>query len=206
MSSMLNWLLTYAYLLAKTLSQLTLKAPPSAGEAASDQADRFWWRSKEVLDTAFALETALATVPTADYVVFLEDDIMVAPGFIQKLEEFTNSTSSAGQRVDIVNLFSSEGRQSQPVRVSGQGTTQGFAMHAAMVPHFVSYSRARFLDALVDWLLGDFIKLHKKSVWVFYPNLVDHVGHYSSLVGKKQPIVSSSFVDRRCWFARQVNS
>jgi GR25 family glycosyltransferase involved in LPS biosynthesis len=178
------------------------QAPPSAGEAASDLADRFWWRSKEVLDTAYALEAALLAVPTAEFVIFLEDDIMLAPGFVQQLDTFLKANTAGSKPVDIINLFDAGRQHSQPIRVSSQGTTQGFAMHASMVKEFVPYSRRRFAEAPVDWLLNDFIRLHNKDIWVFYPNLVDHIGHFSSLVGKKQPLVSSSFADRRCWFGK----
>lgn len=146
-----------------------------------------------------------STAHTADYVIFLQDDIMVAPGLIPKLEAFyaEHNTTVTADAVDVLTLFMSQTNPKSPVRISVPGSVHygavGLVVRVSVAREFVAYSRDRFADAPVDWLLNDFVKDSGKALWAFHPNLVEHVGKASSLAGKRQGIVSSSFRDKGCW-------
>lgn len=177
-----------------------------AEQAASDPADRLWWRSKEALDTAWALEAGIHAAPGAQYILFLQDDIMLAAGFLQQLQGSVMQSNNS-KSVDIITLFTSTGPassgQSKLVELPSPWAAQfGLVAVAIRVPvavDLIEYLRAKFADAPVDWLLNDFITDRNITTWVFQPNLVEHVGLMSSLPGKQQPIKSSTFTDRRCW-------
>lgn len=170
--------------------------------AAGDPADRFWWRSKEALDTAYALEVGLQAAPKAEYIIFLQDDIMLAAGFVQQLQEFIKSKADAEGGVDVVTLFTS-GYATTHFRVADAWGVHygavGLAIRRAVAQEVISYFRTNFADAPVDWLFNAFILDNHKSLWVHYPGLVQHVGVKSSLAGKQQPIGSTTFKDRTCW-------
>lgn len=170
---------------------------------AGDPSDRLWWRSKEALDAAEALEIALSREPTAAYVIFLQDDVVLASGYLHQLKQFIKKTTAANDTVDVVTLFTSSGGHT-PVKVMDPYTVHyglvALAFRRRVAVELTEYLRARFAEAPVDWLLNDLIKSRHKAFWVFYPNLVQHVGFVSSLPGKTQPIRSTSFHDRSCWF------
>lgn len=121
----------------------------------------------------------------------------------RKLESFLSERAAAADPVDIVTLFTSGAIQKKPVRIPNPFLVHygavGLVMHAPFAREFVAYSRARFADAPIDWLLNQFINGTGKALWGFYPNLINHVGRSSSFAGKVQPIVSSSFRDKGCW-------
>lgn len=176
----------------------TTQAPASAGEAASDPASRFWWRSKEALDTAYVLEAGLRTAPGVAYIIFLEDDVILASGFIPKLGSFVANQSKAGKPPDIITIFTIGAAAAAPVENSGHTGSAGLAIRANIAPELVAYVRARFTEAPMDWLLGDFVRDKNTTVWAFHPNLVQHVGVSSSLPGKKQTLQAASFSDTSC--------
>jgi hypothetical protein len=173
--------------------------PPAAG----DPPDRFWWRSKEALDTVYTLQAALRLQSTASHIVFLQDDVIVAPGYLQKLQQFLEAKAASNDTVDVVTLFTSNSG-SIPVRVDVGAVHFGFVavvFRRAVVEELVPYLTTRFSEAPVDWLLNDFLSSRQKTFWAYYPNLVQHVGVFSSLRGKKQGIASPTFGDRGCWIA-----
>jgi hypothetical protein len=177
---------------------LKTQGDKSAGEAASDPASRFWWRSKEALDTAFVLKAGLKAAPGADYVIFLQDDIMLAPSLVEKLVTFVKGHSTPNDPADITALWSLGAAAPEPVKGPVHFGCVAFAIRASIVPDLVAYIRAKFADAPVDWLLSDFIRDDKKSLWTVHPNLAQHVGVTSSLAGKQQKLQSSSFKDTSC--------
>jgi len=131
---------------------------------------------------------------------------MLAAGFLQQLQDSVMQSNSSNS-IDIITLFTSTGPatpgQSKLVELQNSWTAHfGLVAVAIRVPaavDLIAYLRAKFADAPADWLLNDFITDRNISTWALYPNLVQHVGLMSSLAGKKQPIVSSTFTDRRCW-------
>lgn len=175
-----------------------MQAPHSAGPAASDPASRFWWRSKEALDTALVLETGLQAAPGVEYVIFLQDDIMLASGILLQLKSFMVDLSRSREIADVITLFTVGTTAAKPVKGHSVSGCVGLALRANMVPDLAAYIRSRFAEAPVDWLLNDFIEAKKKIEWAFHPNLVQHVGVTSSLAGKQQPLRSSSFKDTTC--------
>ena len=173
--------------------------------AAADPADRLWWRSKEALDTAYALEAALQAAPGATFVIFLQDDVQLAAGFTQQLQTFI-AKGFAGSAADVITLFTTTPgtvASSGPELLSNPwGTPFGavaLAFSRPVAQELVEYFRANFADVPVDWLLNTFIEERKKVLWAFQPNLVQHVGVTSSLAGKQQPAASLTFRDRTCW-------
>lgn len=176
-----------------------------------DPADRLWWRAKEVLDAAFVLEAAAAHVQEApassphnsSYVMFLQDDVRLAAGFLQTVGDFLNSQD--GSSVDVLTLFSTgaaaaQARHAAPRRVAA-GEHFGLVavvFKPAVVRGLVARLRTAYADAPVDWLLGRFIMERGLRIWVMQPNLVQHEGMQSSLAGKTQPLRSATFVDTHC--------
>lgn len=47
------------------------------------------------MDAAEALETALFQEPAAAYVIFLQDDIVLASGYLHQLKQFIKKTTAA---------------------------------------------------------------------------------------------------------------
>lgn len=139
--------------------------------------------------------------PKAHYVIFLQDDVMLAPAFVQKLDAFLSSKN----RTDVVTLYTANENKGHPVLVKDPYKfifgAVGLAIHASMVHEFAQYCRDRFEQAPLDWLLYDFVLERQKELWIYFPNLVQHVGHTSSLKGKTSPFASASFKDKGCWVA-----
>lgn len=164
--------------------------------------DRFWWRSKEALDTAFALEAAVSAAPSAEYVIFLQDDIVVAQGLLSNLTSFTKQQAALNKSIDVMTLFtqnSGPGPVQKPDPHAFHWGMVGVVFRSAIVKDFVTDLRANFSSAPVDWLLNGHIEDKGLNFWAFYPNLVQHMGISSSLQGRRQTIRSPSFRDRRCW-------
>lgn len=88
----------------------------SLKESDRDPADRLWWRSKEALDLAFALETSLQMDVTAAYCLLLQDDIVLAPGFIHKVQQIMSQQAAAGTSIEALTLFSNS-NGSKPIQV-----------------------------------------------------------------------------------------
>jgi hypothetical protein len=182
------------------LHQQGKKLPPQEG-VEFDTADRFWWRSKEALDTAFALQAGLAADPGANYCIFLQDDIKVHPDLLGKLHTFV---SKAGEPVDASPLWTRD----KPTTIGKQPNPDGvfFGLVAVMFRREVAtslatYIQQRFSSEPVDWLVAKFLREHKLGLWVHEASIVQHVGLHSSLPGKLQPFVSQTFaesLDRGC--------
>lgn len=144
----------------------------------------------------------MEAAPSAAYVVFCEDDIVFAPGILQQLDTLLDKVQSANASADIITLMTSSAGHQQPVQLTDPWSvffgTRGLVMQSAVAQEFMIYCRNRFADAPVDWLLNFFIQERRKSLWAIYPNVVDHVGSTSSLPGKHQSLVSSTFEGRGC--------
>lgn len=154
-----------------------------------------------MLDTVQALETALEVAPTAEYVIFLQDDIMVAPNLTLHLDNFLTHHDNAD--IGLITLFASDGHHKQPMLVANPTSTHygavGLVFQRRFAQKFAVFAREQFTTTPVDGLLNEFLRLEQKPLWVYHPNLIDHVGDISSLVGKKQLLRSSSFRDKGCW-------
>lgn len=168
---------------------------------SSDSPDRFWWRCKETLDAADSLEAAIDAAPGAKYVIFFEDDLIMASTLLQELTTFTAQQSAANKSVDVMTLYTTNG-DSQPRQISNPFSipwfTQGVMLRRTVVQDLVLYLRSRFAEAPVDGLLLDFIKAQGLQFWAYYPNLIQHVGVTSSLKGKTSQHRSQSFRDQAC--------
>jgi hypothetical protein len=146
------------------------------------------------------LEVGLRAAPGVAYVIFLQDDVILAAGFIQKLASFLKGQVKLGKPPNVITMFSIGEAAAVPVENVGHSGCVGLVLRAGLVPNLVAYIRARFTEAPIDWLLGDFVRDRNTSVWAFHPNLVQHVGVSSSLPGKKQTLQAASFVDSTCSF------
>lgn len=169
-----------------------------------DPADRLWWRAKEALDCAYVLEAAAARVLEEDsrsgHILFLQDDVRLAAGFLQTVRRFLHGPQGAG--VDVLTLFSTGGHAAAraPRRIAD---AEHFGLVAvvlrpALIPALVAHLRAAYADAPVDWLLNSFIRHRGLSTWAMQPDVVEHVGRQSSLAGKTQLLRSASFTDTCC--------
>jgi hypothetical protein len=176
--------------------------------------------TQQVLDTAHALETALHAAPTARHVIFLQDDVRLAGGFLDQLRALLADAGSTGmmqpeassasadntsRSMDVLTLFSGGGEPGGLPHVHALANPWnthfglvGLVFRAERLPGLIVYLRANFAAAPVDWLLNRYIVQERLQLWVVEPNLVQHVGVKSSLAGKVQPIVSGSFVDTQC--------
>lgn len=167
-----------------------------------DPADRLWWRSKEVLDTAYVLELGLQAAPYAPYCLLLQDDIGVTPGFLKELDTFLTKMEGESRAPDVMSLFSLGGNSS-PRKVAVGSVHFGFVavvFKTKIIPAFLHYIRSNFSGAPIDWQLNAYITTNNLSLWMFEPNLVEHTGVQSSLVGKKQSIKSTTFSNFSCLF------
>lgn len=178
------------------------KGDVPAGQISTHGLSRFWWRCKEVLDAAHALEAGISAAPTAEYIIFLQDDVVVAPGLLPDLKMFTAQQAALNKSVDVVTLFTLTAAP-QPVQVPDPSSNHwgmvGVVFRRAVVVELIPFLRARFSEIPVDWLLCAFISSRSLNFYHFHPNLVQHVGNSSSLKGKRQVMRASTFRDRRCW-------
>jgi hypothetical protein len=156
------------------------------------------------------------SAPSASHVIFLQDDVRVAAGFLPQLHallggrsnsndtaQHANSTGNNSSSIDVLALFSSGGKSDgRPYKLPNLGENHfglvAVVFRAAHLPGLIAHLRASFAAAPVDWLVNGYITQAELSVWVYLPNLVQHVGRLSSLAGKVQPIVSGSFVNTQC--------
>lgn len=178
-----------------------------------DPPERLWWRSKEALDTAFLMNTALqhiakqqAAAPAVAcrppwWYLHFQDDIKVTPGFLDKLTTYINRIKALGQQADIITLFSSGdgGRQPrEPYIVEINTGGQALVFNVSFVESFVPFLKQHFTMKPVDWLMGDYLKSVKGQFHVYLPNLVQHCGRISSLKNKIQPLTSATYVGPGC--------
>lgn len=150
-----------------------------------DPPERVYWRSKENLDKAYLIEAALQVSRGAKYYLQIEDDLRFAPHFLGRLQSFIRTQQGQGRSVDVVSLYGE----------SGLKGSQAIAYRVGLLQEFVNELRQKFYHSPYDWMLEDFRRHRNLSLDIIVPNLVQHIGIYSSLANKKIPHTSLSFND-----------
>lgn len=165
----------------------------------NDPIDRVRWRSKQNLDYAFLMMHAQ---PKVKFYMQLEDDIVTVPGFITDIHKYVESSEK-------LNWFILD------------FSTLGFIgklFRASDLPDLIAYLRVFYNDKPVDWLYMDFLSVRhcdqaknicaggmKKIVLKRTPSLFQHMGIFSSLKGKIQPLKDLSFKPKPTMITKKAN-
>ncbi|CAK8689228.1 unnamed protein product [Clavelina lepadiformis] len=162
-------------------------------QTLGDPTNRLQWRSKEVVDAAFLM---FYCHNKAQYYLMLEDDVTAAKGFITGMKEFAEQNSDKDFAYLSFSGFNSIGK----------------LFRSKDVPVWVTFFLSFYGKKPIDWLMIDFV--HMKAC---HPELTadqcrqatqnvkphsdrgyfQHIGKSSSLTGKHQELVDSSFSDRQ---------
>jgi hypothetical protein len=188
---------------AKQLHKELQQAMATGGLPSShgDSPSRIWWRSKEALDTAMTIELSLHHAPSAKYYIHMQDDIRVAGGFLQELHKFISHLPGACRYVDFVSLYSSGDFHRKMSYEVLDGTTTGmvaFSIPVRMAKDLSMYIKSHFYISPVDWLLANFRDERRSRQHVIIPNLVEHMGRFSTLHGKTHNLSRGSSTFKPC--------
>ncbi|KAI6646417.1 Alpha-1,3-mannosyl-glycoprotein 4-beta-N-acetylglucosaminyltransferase A-like [Oopsacas minuta] len=160
-------------------------------QTLSDQEDRLYWRSKQVLDYTFLMWYAATK---GDYYIQLEDDIIGARGYLQHIQSYVDSSDHHDDSWLFIN-FSLLG-------------FIGKLFRASDLTPLIQYMLLFYYRQPVDWLLTNYlrdmmcflgqaeqecIENMDKSSPFFVPSLFQHIGTTSSLKGKVQELVDLTF-------------
>jgi hypothetical protein len=142
-----------------------------------DSADRVYWRTKQCLDYSLIFQYCAGK---ADYYLHLEDDVICAPNFYQKMchdiERFPDSDWAAMQFCDLGFI--------------------GMLFKEADLNKISLFLRAFCDEMPVDWLIGYFLALRRRKGQEFIRaerGLFQHIGYQSSLKGNLSDVQSHLF-------------
>ncbi|MGB0383261.1 MAG: hypothetical protein ACPGWR_00430 [Ardenticatenaceae bacterium] len=142
-----------------------------------DSPDRVYWRTKQCLDYSLIFQHCAGK---AEYYLHLEDDVLCAPQYYQKLcheiERFPASDWAAMQFCDLGFI--------------------GMLFKDADLKKIASFFRTFSDEMPVDWLIKYFLALRRRKGQEFIRaerGLFQHIGYYSSLKDKLSDVESPIF-------------
>lgn len=144
-----------------------------------DTLERTMWRSKEVLDYVFALESGLAASASATHIVVLQDDVLLSSNWVELLEGYERGHL-------VTSLWSS---RLHPEWLSTVATLY----ERSAAEGFAAWARERFSEMPIDWLLEEYLRHMNSPVVTMLPGPVQHIGLKSSLAGKSQLMTNSNW-------------
>ncbi|TKR64661.1 hypothetical protein L596_025156 [Steinernema carpocapsae] len=141
-----------------------------------------YWRTKQNLDHMYVMVYAHRFYGSSKYYLMLEDDVITAEGYILKILSFVNNMGRPW-KVCHFTKFGSIGKLYKTIDLP--------VIYNCVLKHHA--------EKPVDWLLEE---CFKKEMWNPYgnravPALFQHVGRFSSLMGKKQNLRDSKMVNFR---------
>lgn len=155
-----------------------------------DSPERVRWRSKQVLDAAWLMESC---APRGRWYLHLEDDVEAADGFVELIFEWLEKERAFGgpfaRRTDwLMVSFATpfrvrwDGRRIPPRQYGG---FVGHLFRSAELPGLAGFLRANFAREPLDWLVGRYAEETGRDVRGARRALFQHVGEVSSLEGKR---------------------
>jgi hypothetical protein len=172
---------------------------------ASDGADRTAaydrWKTKLLLDAVYLFNFC---TDRGEYYIHLEDDVVVANGFLERLRAWLDTDLARSDEWSIVSLFSTlhyfrDSRSSPPRSVPMTDLPRAFNSATALL--FRCRDLRRISDFMarhhnqdpLDWTLGRFLVETGGCAYCCVPSLVQHNGVISSLSGKVELEFAPSF-------------
>jgi hypothetical protein len=154
-----------------------------------DPIPRYRWRAKQVLDAAYLMEYCAGLAP---YYLHLEDDVLAAPGCVNRLLTWMAQRPRFGppftRRTDWLMLA-----VAPPFRVRWDaakvpaqryGGFVGHVFQSADLPALACALRSRFDAEPLDWLVGNYAAEQRRPLFAARRALFQHIGDVSSLSGK----------------------
>ncbi|XP_033112862.1 alpha-1,3-mannosyl-glycoprotein 4-beta-N-acetylglucosaminyltransferase C-like [Anneissia japonica] len=140
-----------------------------------DSEKRVIWRTKQVLDYAFLYQYCYNLT---DYYMQLEDDVRASPKFVQSIQEYI-----------VLNM----NENWSTLEFSELGFI-GKVFRSTDLKRFMDFVLIFFQDQPIDYLLKYFNVLNgQKKTLLRVPSLFQHVGTFSSLHEKEQPLKDRFF-------------
>ncbi len=134
------------------------------------------WRGKQSLDCATLMRTC---ADLGDHYLHLEDDVLVAPGFLPALEAWFSGFAGRDDW-SALSLFAPwQYPKQNPLPLEAFGGMFGLLLRCRDLPGLAAVIEANFSEA-VDYTLRDHLIATQGSIHVRHPSLVDHVGVVSS--------------------------
>lgn len=155
----------------------------------NDPIQQVLWRSKECLDFAFSMDYARIF---GDYVLFMEDDVIVAKNFTEKVMEYLEdptikSNSSSWLFFSLYSNYNNTQIGLIPKQFYDfDACTQGILFRSTDLSDLVDFIRYKYFQAPLDYLLRDYLRNTGKKMFYAIPNLVQHIQGFSSFQGKGQ--------------------
>ncbi|KAI6201412.1 hypothetical protein M3Y96_00839100 [Aphelenchoides besseyi] len=155
----------------------------------NDSTERMIWRTKQNLDYSYIMSYSQTVHSRSSYYLQLEDDVVTVPGYVSKILSFAFERKFF--TCDFSNL--------------------GFIAKLFKIPDlhlFVAFDLLFYRYKPVDWLLEQFYstrycnpeekncvknRINNHHRFYYNPPLFQHVGRYSSLKGKIQPLREKTF-------------
>lgn len=158
-----------------------------------DELQRVYWRTKQVLDFAYLMETASKL---GTFYIQLEDDLDVADNYVTEIAWWL-ATYYAEKSDWFMLSFYSAGMYDDR-RSYNPGDFFGFIgqlYRSQTIPELVKYFRDNCDKSPVDWLMRDYMleKVSNAKIIAHTPSVFNHIGKTSSLAGKVQPLSAHSF-------------
>mmetsp|Transcript_17697 Transcript_17697/g.29104 ORF Transcript_17697/g.29104 Transcript_17697/m.29104 type:complete len:350 (+) Transcript_17697:178-1227(+) len=158
-----------------------------------DSLERVKWRSKQVLDFAYLMEYCK---DKADYYIHLEDDIVAAKNYLQRIDDWLRKNYESRSDWIILSFFNpwsiEDGGVYNPDSFSG---FIGQLYRSSDLEEVIRFFKRRYNDSPADWLMKDYLKESSKKVFAKKPCLFQHIGVLSSLDGKTQGAKAIDFDD-----------
>ncbi len=161
-----------------------------------DSIDRVYWRSKQVLDYAYLMESS---APFGDVYIQLEDDIEVAEDFITEIAWWTATYYWDRNDWFQLSFYGSDSHQDHEKHAKSS-TFYGFIgqlFRTSDLLNMAKYFREHFDSKPVDWLLNDYLVETTRSLYKHVPSVFNHIGKVSSLPGKFQDLKAAFFASPR---------
>jgi len=141
------------------------------------------WRSKENLDFCRVYKYCSAF---GEYVLFMEDDVKVTNDIIAKiLENLSKPPLIHSEDWFMYSLYvpydvgDNDFHRNLPSPF--KCCTQGIVFQSSDVNRLTKYIKARYAKKPIDWLLKEYLQISGRSLYIAYPNMVQHIAQVSSL-------------------------